>query len=488
MNKNKKLLALAIKGIFYIYLPVIVLLYIAYEIVLKRDMVFLWDRPFSYVVYVLIVGFWIVKDYEQKMIEQDAKDFSSLKSSIIEGKWEIIEQNENRLIIKPKFDFPFRLLIDDKVGIDWSEQKSIIKGPRYYVDNIVKDINGKPSIWRKKVTNITALIIIFSLVSLPIVAELGIHWEMEKRCHDSFVENVQVIEIEPSDILGNSIQNTNNQGQGVENEDYIFYVENDLNLVRVNKDYGDKTYLIQRSGGSNISRLNLSGDWIFYTSGKTINRIRIDGTDDETIYKSGYALDVHMKDNWLYFINLSDNFNVYKIDINGRNLQRFLKVNASDIALYDNKMIVSNEDNGNYYVESVSLDAVERKVELEVLSNNLVRWDGYYYFIGEGYKLYRNKADGIKAPELLVYGQVSSYVITDDGIFYSLHSEDAGYPGQDIFKINLDGTRSTLIVNTKRVQGFTKIGDYIIFHSSEDDYEPEIKKLNIFTNEIELME
>lgn len=324
-------------------------------------------------------------------------------------------------------------------------------------------------------------------MSLPIVAELGISWEIEKKRHNSFVENVQIIEIEPSDILGNSIQNTNNQGQGVEIEDYIFYVKNDLNLVRVNKDYGDKTYIIQKSGGSNISSLNLSGDWIFYTSGKTINRIRIDGTDDETIYKSGYALDVHMKDNWLYFINLSDNFNVYKIDINGRNLQRFLKVNASDIALYDNNMIVSNKDNGNYCVESVSLDSVERKVELEVVSNNLVRWDGYYYFIGEGYKLYRNKADGIKAPQLLVDGEVSSYVITDAGIFYSLHSENLGYSGQDIFKIELDGTNSKLIINTKRVQGFTKIGDFIIFHSSDDDHEPKIKRLNIFTNEIELM-
>lgn len=485
MNKNKQLAALAAKGIIYIYLPAIGLLYIIYEVVLKKDMIFPWKTFF---IYASLAAISTIRNYGQTKIEKEVKDFKSLKSSIIEGKWKIIQESENTLIVDPKFDFPFKFWINNKVEIDYSEKKAVITGPLYYVNNIVKDINGQPSTWGKKVTNIVALIIVLALVSIPIFQELGIPLEIKKKLHNHFVKKVQVIEIQSDGILGNSIQNINNQGHGVENEDYIFYVENHLNLVRVNKEYGDKTYLIQKSEGSNISRLNLAGDWIFYTRGEALNRIRIDGTDDETIYKSGYALDLHLKDNWLYFINLEDNFNVYKIDINGRGLQRFLDLSASDIALYDNKMIVSYDSNGKSYVESISLDGVDRKLELEAVANNLVKWDGYYYFIGEDHKLYRNKTDGITAPELLVDEEVSSYVITDDKIFYSLHSGDVGYPGQNIFKINLDGTHSSLIFNTERVEGFTKVGDFIIFHSSEGDYESKIKRLNILTNEIELME
>lgn len=323
---------------------------------------------------------------------------------------------------------------------------------------------------------------------IPLSYELGIPWEIKKSVHNFLVKNVKMIEIDSENIIGNSIQNINNQGQGVENEDYIFYVENDLNLVRVNKDYKEKTYLIQKSSGSNISRLNLIEDWIFYTSGKTLNRIRIDGTNKETIYKSGYSLDVHLKGNWIYFINFSDNSNVYRMDINGRNLERFLKVNALDISLYDNKMVVSYKDNDStYYIKSIGLEGIEKDIQLEVMVNDLVKWDGYYYFIGEDYKLYRNKVNEITASQILVDEKVSSYVITEAGIFYSVHSEDVGYPGENIFKINLDGTGNTFILDAFRVGGFTKIGDFVIFHSSDSQYQLETKRLNIFTNEIESM-
>ncbi|NMA49227.1 MAG: DUF5050 domain-containing protein, partial [Tissierellia bacterium] len=426
------------------------------------------------------------RSYTQKTIEQDVKDFESLKSSIDERRWEIVEQGENSLIVNPRFDFPFSLLIDDKVQIDYSDQKAIVSGPWYYAHNMVRDIDGRPSFWTKKAAKIVGLIIIIILLSIPVFDELGMPWKIKENRHKSFIENIQVIEIDSGDSPGNSVQNINNQGQGVENEDYIFYVERDLNLARTNKDYTNKIYLIEKSQGSNISRINLAGDWIFYTSGKDLNRIRIDGTNNQTIYKSGYALDIHYKDNYLYFINLADSHNVYKIDINGRNLERVLNVDARDIALYDNKMIVSYRDDDNLnVVKSFSLDGLQESIELELLANNLVKWDGYYYFIGEDYKLYKNKANGVTAPQLLVDKEVSSFVITDAGIFYSLHAEDVGYPGEDIFKVDLDGSGNTLVLETKRVGGFTEVGDYVIFHSSNIDHESETKRLNIFTNEID---
>lgn len=324
------------------------------------------------------------------------------------------------------------------------------------------------------------------MVSIPVFNELGFLWEIKKNRHNSFVKNVQVIEIESGEIVRNSIENTNNYGFGVENEEYVFYVENHLNLIRANKDYQDKTYLIQKSGGTGISRLNIVGDWIFYASGENLNRIRIDGTDNEIIYKSGYLLDIHIKGKWIYFINLSDNFNVYRMDINGRNLERFLKIQASDIALYDDKLIFSHENDGKAYVESILYDGSERNVELEVVANDLIKLDGYYYFIGDGYKLYKSQVDGKAAPQLLVDDKVSSYIITDAGIFYSLHSEDVGYPGQDIYKIELDGSGNTLIIDTKEVEGFAKIGDWILFHSSDNDLKLKpVKRINIFTNDIE---
>lgn len=487
MKKIKNYAGLFIKGILYIYLPIIILLYIAYEFILKRDIVFSLERDLSYIVYIFLIGIWAVVTYRDKIVSRKTEDFASLKKLVAEGEWEIIEEDGSRLIVKPKFNFPFRLLIDDRVQIDYSEGKVTIRGPRYYVDNMVRDIDGRPSFWLKKSESVAAIFVILSFVSVPISLELGIPWEITKIRHSSFVEDIPVIDIDSADIIGNSVQNINNYGQGVENEDYIFYVERDLNLVRVNKDYTNKTYIIEKSSGSNISRLNIAGDWIFYTSGKNLNRIRTDGSEEQTIYKSSYALDLHMKDKWLYFINLSDNSSVYKIDINGRNLEKFLEGNVSDIAIYDDEMIVSVYDEEDPYIERVGLDPDKREVELEVLADKLVSWDGYYYYIGQGYKLYRNKIEGIKEPEVIVDDKVSSYVITENGIFYSLHAEDVGYPGEGLFKTSLDASVNRLILDEVMVGGFTKFEDHIIFHSADESYDSQTKKLNIFTDQIELM-
>lgn len=482
MNKTVRNLILSFKGIVYIYAPVIFLLFIIYEVVLNRPMIFYWN---GIVFQVIIIGIWTIRNYTHKTIDQDAEDFKTFKKSLEEHRWEIVEEDENILIVKPKFDFPFRLLIDDSLQIDYLDQKISISGPWYYAHNMVKDINEKPSFWTKKATNIVALIIVVSLALIPVFDEFGMTWKIKENRHESFIENIPVIQIDSGDGLGNSIQNINNQGQGVENEDYIFYVERDLRLVRVNKDYTDKIYLIEKSQGSNISRINLAGDWIFYTSGKDLNRIRIDGTENQTIYKSGYALDVHLKDNYLYFINLADHHNVYRIDINGRNLERLISVSALDISLYDNKILVSFRENNKSYVKSFSLDGLENKVELELLADNLVKWEGYYYFIGEDYKLYRNKTDGLTGPDLLVDKKVSSFVITEVGIFYSVHGEDVGYPGKDIFKMDLDASGTSLIFEAERVGGFTKVGDHVIFHSSDIEYDTETRRLDIFTNKID---
>lgn len=485
MKRFKDGLILSVKGILFIYLPIILSIFFIYKIIFKSDMDFFWERI---LIFAFPIIFSTVLNYSENKIEEDVQNFNSLKNSITKDKWEIVEESENRLIVKPKFNFPLRLLIDDKVQIDYSEENATIKGPWYYINRMVKDINGSSNVWGRRIINLISLILLMVLISIPILRDKGLIWEVRKSVHNSMAKNINVIEINPEDVIGNTVQNTNNYGYGAENDDYIFYVEDNLNLVRTNKDYKDKIYLIKKPSGTGISRLNLLGDWIYYTSGKGLNRIRIDVKDNETIYKLGYLSDINMKGNDIYFINYSDNDKIYKMDINGRNLQTFLDVSASDIAIYEDEIIVSYSKRGKNYVKSFDFNGSEKRIELETLVYNLVKWEGYYYFIGEDYKLYKNKADGTTDPEVLVDHKVSSYFITEAGIFYSSHSEDAGYPGKDIFKINLDGTENTLLISSRMVGGFARLGDFIIYTSSDDNFFPTLKRLNIYTNKIESME
>lgn len=484
MSKIQKNLNLAVKGILCFYLPVIVLIYIIYEVIFKIDMLLYWD---TILMVGILVGLLTVRIYSRKRIEQDAEDFNSLNDSINEDRWEIIEQNENTLILKPRFDFPFRLLIDNTVKVDYAVQTANIEGPWNYAYKLKKDIGGKSNIWLNRTISIIGFVVIIFLVSVPILEDIGLFWEIKAIRHNNYVKNIETIKFNPEEVIGNTIGNTNNYGGTVENDNYIFYVEDYLNLVRVNKDFQDKEYIIQKGNGSDINRLNIVGNWIYYVSGETINRISVDGSDNETIYKSSYVMDIHIKGNWIYFINFYDNFNIYRMDLNGRNLERFLRVNAADLAVYDDRMIFSHENDSKGCVESIKLDGSDRRLEFEGICTDLIKLDDYYYYIGDKYNLYRRSINESTSPQILVDDKVSSYIIADENIYYSLHSEDVGYPGKGFYRIGSDGSDDTLLLNSENVERFGNAGNWILFHTSENNLEAGISRLNILTNEIEII-
>jgi len=81
------------------------------------------------------------------------------------------------------------------------------------------------------------------------------------------------VEIErPGDtISGNRPENTINHGQAVESDEYIFYVEDHLNLVRVSTKFEDKEYLIEEGEGYGLADLNIVEEWLYFTQGEPLN-------------------------------------------------------------------------------------------------------------------------------------------------------------------------------------------------------------------------
>ncbi|MDY0237029.1 MAG: DUF5050 domain-containing protein [Gudongella sp.] len=485
MKKIQNYIFLAIKGVVYIYLPAIVLLSIFYCFVLGRGFALSWNLLFFYP---LIIAISIVSNYRKKTMEIGIEDFTQMEVYIEKASWEIVDKSEDGLLVKPTFDFPFRMIIEDTVSLKYIEKGVFLEGPRYYVDNMGKNLKGQSTLWTERFTKIGVGIIIVLLVLIPISDDLGVRWEINKYRHNKFVENVEVIDFESVEVLGNSIMNTNNYGLAVENEKYIFYIKDHFSLIRVDKDFNNEKVLIQRSGGNGLASLNIVGDWIYYTAGQELNRMSIDGSKNEIIYKSSYLQDVNMKNNWIYFINFLDEFNLYRMDLNGRDLEKFLDVYASDISIYDGRIIFSHIKDDKYYVESINLDGSHRRLEFEDKADNLIKLGEYYYYIGENYGLYRRDIDENIEQDLLVDGQVSSYALVNDKIFYSLFSEEEGYPGNGVYHVELDGSSNTSIMEMQRIEGFAVVGDWLLFNSENAQYESSLNKMNLITGEIEVVE
>ncbi|HZK09480.1 MAG TPA: hypothetical protein VFD08_00290, partial [Clostridia bacterium] len=138
MKKIKNFLALAIKGILYIYTPLIILLFLIYRFFFTSKGA---DSAYNFIiygVYALLVGFSYASNYSPKSIEKNLKNFTHVKKVLAKGKWEIVKESTNTMIVKPTFDFPFRLLIDNRVHLEYKDQKVNINGPKYYTDNLLR--------------------------------------------------------------------------------------------------------------------------------------------------------------------------------------------------------------------------------------------------------------------------------------------------------------------------------------------------------------
>ncbi|WP_422487254.1 DUF5050 domain-containing protein [Gudongella sp. DL1XJH-153] len=487
MKLPKDILVLAIKRLLFFSLPIVVSLYILYEVILGYDMSFSWS---SVILYGVLIGIATITNYTGKTKEENIENENWMAEIKEQKRWKIIEEDKNELILKPRFDFPYNLLSKETVKVKYTEDTATVEGPRYYVEQMTKDIQGRSNKWLRRFAAAGAFFFAFFILSVPIIFESGVYWDLRIRYHNHQMRNIQQIEVINAEELGNTVDNTNNYGNGVETKEHIVYVENHMNLVKTDKDFQLKEYLIQKDGGYGVSRLNVSGDWVFYSSGEPYSRMKLDGTENQTIYKLGYVMEPHLMGEWIYFINFEDNHNIYRMDVNGQNLERFIQKGVSDLAIYDKRLFYSYMDGESGFVESVNMDGSERKLEFETDSqvSSLSRWKDYWYYINGDYRLIRTEGKDPEVYQVPVDDNVSAYIITEEGIFYSLHGEDVGYPGDGIYKMDHFGLDKTLLSDSRFVEGFFHAGDWLLFHSSDDLQPPTLKRVDLDSNSIEIIE
>jgi hypothetical protein len=471
-------IALVIKRLLFFTIPIVLFLYILYEIVLGYEMENLWA---TLIPYLAIVTIATIGSYTSKIREEELEDREWLGKLQQNTRWRVVEDDESRLILKPRFDFPYNVLSKETVSMNYSDEKATLEGPRYYVDQLARDLKGRSNKWMRRFASLGAFVLGIVIVSIPVVFESGMYWDMKIRYHNFTMRNVESIGLGYDSEVGNTVDNTNNYGYGVETEDYFIYVENHLNLIRTDKNFQKKEYLIQRSEGSGISRLNVAGDWVFYSSGESYNRIGLDGSEDKTIYKQGYVMEPHLMGDWIYFINFHDNQNVYRMDLNGQNLERFIQEGVSDLAVYDNRLFYSYMEGERGHVESVNVDGGDRRLEFQTDSSvrNLSRWETDWYYMNQDYRLIRTEGNDPDIYQVPIDEDVSTYIITEVGIFYSLQGEDVGYPGDGLFRMDHLGLDKTLEADTQRVEGLAYLGDWLIYHSSEDRMPPGIRMIHL---------
>ncbi len=151
------------------------------------------------------------------------------------------------------------------------------------------------------------------------------------------------------------------------------------------------------------------------------------------------------------------------MNLDGKNLERYLDVFATEFTLYDDHMLFSHgADEYDYRqtVEKIDLNDQSRTVLFHGNNSGLIEWDGYYYYTNDNSKLIRRKISEPAEPEVVTKALISSFTITDSGIYYGL---DRTYQS-GMYRIDLDGqNEEKLNVKSNLIDGLNKVEDSVIF-------------------------
>lgn len=265
---------------------------------------------------------------------------------------------------------------------------------------------------------ILILIIILSMVALEsdIIGKINLMIEQYQ------LNNVEIITIDDNSIIGNSESNINNYGLVADTEDYIFYLD-ETSIYRSDKDFNNEILLIKEPQNKGKDSLNIVGEWVFFRQGKEIKRMKDNGENVDRIFK-GYSLHMDVIGDRIYFINVSDDSKIYKMDVNGRNREVLNNKHINDMAIHNDKIYYSYEYNEEYYLEKMNLDGSEKEFITNIKTRNMIVEDSYIYYINDiDEKLYRFDLKE-SLLELLSDKQILKFAIDDNWIFYTLKAEE----------------------------------------------------------------
>jgi len=485
MKTTKNWLDIALRGIVFIYLPVAVLFYGSYRSIFNMDPGIHW---LFILLYLFVFLRWLIDKYRYQTIDLEVQSFDDLDRLIEQGRFEVIDKNRTELTVRPTFDVPFNLILNDRITLSRSNDEVIIEGPRHYVTILDKNIRGEESFWTRKSVGSLKFIYLAVIMLVPVVTESNLVWSMNVLRHNTTSNVREDVRAVSETLSGNSLENAVNGGLAVETDDDIFYIEDGLNIVRSDKEFEHKEYLLQHDGGHDLMDLNIVEEWLYFTKGDSLERIKRDGSEHSTLYSLSHPSEMQIQGNWIYFSAWQDDNNIYRMDLNGQNLEQLIDVQTYQFSIHGERLLVSYKKSGQHVVESYDLNGEDPKIVLDAYAENLMVWDDYYYYLGEEHALYRSKIGEESEPERLLDAHVSSYMPTDEGIVYSVYSSKNNFAREGLYMMSHEGEEETLLSASKNVEGLAKVGDTVLFTSEEGYRDFKLKQLDLNSGRIDVLD
>ncbi|KAB3534133.1 DUF5050 domain-containing protein [Alkaliphilus pronyensis] len=214
----------------------------------------------------------------------------------------------------------------------------------------------------------------------------------------------------------------------------------------------------------NFSTINIDNDWIYtglYSKDRQgIYRVKIDGSTLEELTNLPGTF-INKKDNYLYF-----SYNgINKLNIENKKIEKLAEDNSRYMYIFENSLYYINlSDNSKLYKINLATD--EKKVIIEDEITFMVMEGDSIYYLSDGY-IKKIKANGNENTVIRENEGVVSWLNVKDGIIY-FSERDLKDNAWKVYKID-PNKQETMLIHEGIAKNLNIVDKYI-FYYSEGNY------------------
>ena len=267
---------------------------------------------------------------------------------------------------------------------------------------------------------------------------------------------------------GNTVGNTANGGRAVQYGDHVYYVMNDWRIKRTSID-GRYWIIVPHSARGS---LNAYEGWLYFASLEgSICRVRLDDSGwyhDRQQLNTEKSTDVTVVDGWVYYVNIDQNHNIYRIRLDGSNQERVNNDYSCKPCVVDGWVYYKNlDDNSSIY--RIRTDGTSREKLNNDISGAPHVIDGWVYY-STGGNLYKMRTDG--SQKAMLVENVNKFNMVGNWIYFTgSANQGSGLSGGYIFRVDRDGRNLKVVTKEARGTWLNVAGQCIFFGGVSETYQ-----------------
>lgn len=259
-------------------------------------------------------------------------------------------------------------------------------------------------------------------------------------------------------------------------DDYMYYTANyDLGILNLKT--GDLSKIKNGAGNS----YQILGEYAFQSNLMGLNKVNLTTGEIKNL-SPDFAGSINAVDSWIYYINGKDSNTIYRIDTEGQNREKLSDLVDVDILLYYDGQLYFNRYWNNWEIYKMNLDGSDvvmlqkEWIEFFLIHDNDIYFSDESYTVKGIFRFDLNGGNKVKLTD--AYGD---HMNVCGGYLFFNNALDE----YKLYRINLDGFEMEKVLDFT-ISYIHSYGDYLYLYNTQDP-EMRVHRMHYDSNTLEPM-